>query len=193
MPNHNGLSRYTTILSTLKLQKFPTLNDLLDKINASEVKKIAERTLQRDFVELENLGIKISYSKTQKGYFIDNEQSTHHVSSLNYLLEAQEKVDILLENKSLLAQNNAKIHFEKNNIDSENINLKQIINALHKNKALYVVYKTFENNESKTYEVIPLFLKQHKNRFYLVSKRILDERIITFSLDRIGSLAYCGD
>lgn len=188
MSNFSNLSRYNSILSFLKRNSYPSIKQLVDKINADNECAISERTFHRYILELEELGIKITYNKSKNGYFIDNENSTNHLSSIFYMLEAQEKMTILLQNQKLISQNNQKIFFETTNTNAENEYLKTILNALNYNLTLKIYYKSFENIESKEFEVQPLALKQHKNRFYLITNRISDKRKITFALDRIKNL-----
>lgn len=188
MSNKNSISRYSSIISALRYKNFPNLEDLLHKINAKADLKITERTLQRDFIEIKNLGIEITYSKKDKGYFIDYENSSTDFETFFYLLEAQDKIDILLENKDLFSQNNKKVRFEDNLYHFNNEFLKQILHHLHHNSPISISYKKFENKEIKIFEVFPKVIKQHQNRFYVITTRIEDGRIITLALDRITEI-----
>ncbi|TAG51880.1 MAG: WYL domain-containing protein [Cytophagales bacterium] len=188
MSNYINLKRLNSILSFLKLNTFPSIVELLDKININNDKSISERTLKRDLDDLEGLGLKISYSKAKNGYFINQDKSSNHLSSLLYLLEAQDKIGILLENKDLLSQNNKKVRFEDDLYQFNSEFLKQILHHLHHNSAISIGYKKFENKENKIFEVFPQVIKQHQNRFYVITTRIEDGRIITLALDRITEI-----
>ncbi len=92
MSKRGYISRYLLIVKKLKAKPYSTYEDLQDYVESQfeylqmqdDTLNIAfsQRTLQRDIREIRNIfGIDIEYSKSNRGYFID--QNAHH--QLSYL------------------------------------------------------------------------------------------------------------
>ena len=86
MSKRGYISRYLLILKKLKTKPYSNFEELLSYIeNQFEFLQMqddtlnigfSKRTLQRDIKEIRNVfGINIEYSKTHKGYFIDQNES----------------------------------------------------------------------------------------------------------------------
>ncbi len=150
---------------------------------------ISKRTFERYIQKLrEEFHINCLYSESSKGYFIEEDDSSH----LNLLLRFTE----LLESASGLErviQNRDKrqniIEIDKNTDNEGTIWLQEIIKAIEHKQSLLIDYSSFDKSKSgKIRTISPWLLKFHKGRWYVLShdKESQSERV--FGLDRILDL-----
>ena len=62
------------------------------------------------------------------------------------------------------------------------------LNAILENRKLKIFYQPFYESEIKEYIVNPLFIKEYKSRWYLISELNEMNKIKTFAFDRIQNL-----
>ena len=142
----------------------------------------SKRTFQRDIKEIRNLfGKDIEYSKSQKGYFI----SQNEMENMNFqrMIEA---FDIF--NSLNLAQDLAPlIHLEKRRPQGTE-NLYGILHAIKKKLLIKFSYQKFWEEEISQRTTEPYALKECKNRWYILAKDNKDGNIKSFALDRLTNL-----
>lgn len=63
-----------------------------------------------------------------------------------------------------------------------------ILEALHERKTLTITYRKFDHIKSKSYEIIPILLKEDKKLWYLIGMNTSKNRLTTLALDRIENL-----
>ena len=66
--------------------------------------------------------------------------------------------------------------------------LPDLLKAIKEHELVTFDYTSFASEKTKNREVLPLLLKEYRNRWYLISFNIEKERIITFGLDRMKNL-----
>ncbi len=66
--------------------------------------------------------------------------------------------------------------------------LNPILNAIKDGKIIYFDYESFQTQKRKARKVLPLLLKEYRNRWYLLCYDLVKEGIITYGLDRIYDL-----
>lgn len=66
--------------------------------------------------------------------------------------------------------------------------LNPILNSIKAGKVIYFDYESFQTQKRKARKVLPLLLKEYRNRWYLLCYDIVKEGIITYALDRIFDL-----
>jgi len=66
--------------------------------------------------------------------------------------------------------------------------LPDILKAIKEREVITFNYTSFATEKTKKRKVMPLLLKEYRNRWYLISYNISKERIITFGLDRMENL-----
>ena len=71
--------------------------------------------------------------------------------------------------------------------------LPDILKAIKEKEVITFSYTSFATEKTKNREVLPLLLKEYRNRWYLISYNISKERIITFGLDRMKDLKLTGN
>lgn len=192
MSKRGYISRYLLILKKLKTKPFSSFDELQDYFEnqlgylqmQDDLLNIgfSKRTFQRDIKEIRNIfGIDIGYSKSQKGYFI----SQNEMENMNFqrMIEA---FDIF--NSLNLAQDlKPFIHLEKRRPQGTE-NLYGLLHAIKNNLQIVFSYQKFWEEKSNIRTVEPYALKEFKNRWYIVAKDINDKEIKTFALDRLKNL-----
>ena len=69
-----------------------------------------------------------------------------------------------------------------------NENLEPLLESIKAKKAIQFNYYNFIKNEHSVRRVQPYLLKEYRNRWYLIGKSELKQKIITFGLDRISDI-----
>jgi predicted DNA-binding transcriptional regulator YafY len=66
--------------------------------------------------------------------------------------------------------------------------LNPLLNSIRRGTAVFFDYESFQTQKRKARKVLPLLLKEYRNRWYLLSYDIVKESIITYALDRMFEL-----
>jgi len=66
--------------------------------------------------------------------------------------------------------------------------LNPLLNSIRKGTAVFFDYESFQTQKRKARKVLPLLLKEYRNRWYLLSYDTSKESIITYALDRMFEL-----
>ena len=192
MSKRGYISRYLLILKKLKVKPYSTYEELQTYIeNQFDYLQMqddnlqigfSKRTLQRDIKEIRNVfGIDIEYSKSQKGYFIS--QNENENMNFQRMMEAFD-----MFNSLNLAQNLTPfIHLEKRRPQGTE-NLYGLLHAIENKLQIKFTYQKFWEEELSQRLVEPYALKEFKNRWYIMAKDSKDNNIKSFALDRLTNL-----
>lgn len=192
MSKRGYISRYLLILKKLKVKPYSTYEELQTFIeNQFDYLQMqddnlqigfSKRTLQRDINEIRNVfGIDIEYSKSQKGYFIS--QNENENMNFQRMMEAFD-----MFNSLNLAQNLTPfIHLEKRRPQGTE-NLYGLLHAIKNRLQIKFTYQKFWEEELSQRLVEPYALKEFKNRWYIMAKDSKDNNIKSFALDRLTNL-----
>lgn len=85
-------------------------------------------------------------------------------------------------------QLNSFIQFETAPSSGGSEMLGELFEAIKNNVVIHFNYGTFQTGKVKPRSVLPLFLKEYRNRWYLISFDLEKNKIITYALDRIVGL-----
>ncbi len=66
--------------------------------------------------------------------------------------------------------------------------LNPLLTAIKARQVVYFDYESFQTQKRKARKVVPLLLKEYRNRWYLLSYDLVKEGIITYGLDRMFNL-----
>ncbi len=193
------------------LKKQWTLKELEDTINvrllADNRTPIAKRTLQNDLDELRAKGAPIESFKIGYQYFFHYTDATFSVKK-QPISERDKRT--LQEAASLLSQFKELPHYQALQdtllqidcwIDGEVRSLIQfdsneyqgyehlptLYEAVKNRKALRIKYQDFEQTEGKTYTMHPYFMKEYRNRWYVVGQ-VDNGSLYNLALDRIKDI-----
>ncbi len=192
MSKRGYISRYLLILKKLKAKPYSTYEELQSYIDnqfdflqmQDDTLNIgfSKRTLQRDIREISNIfGIDIEYSKPEKGYFI-NQNQTENIN-FQRMIEAFDMFNSL----NLAQELTPFIHLEKRKPQGTE-NLYGLLHAIKNNFQIQFFYQKFWEDGISSRIVEPYALKEFKNRWYIMAKDSKDNSIKSFALDRITNL-----
>lgn len=192
MSKKGYISRYLIILNKLRQKKYCSYNELASHIkNQQELLRLGDesldigdskRTIQRDIKEIRELfGIDIAYSRREKGYQLVQSDS----ENLNFQrrLEAFDMINSLNIKDDL----NPIVKLE-NRQPSGTEHLYGIIHAVKNHFIIQFTYHKFWEDKLTERICEPFFLKEFRNRWYVVAKDHKDSKTKTFGLDRISNL-----
>lgn len=66
--------------------------------------------------------------------------------------------------------------------------LSPLLTSIRLSTAVFFDYESFLTQQRKARKVLPLLLKEYRNRWYLISYDVVKETIITYALDRMSNL-----
>ena len=192
MSKRGYISRYLLILKKLKVKPYSTYEELQTYIeNQFDYLQMqddnlqigfSKRTLQRDIKEIRNVfGIDIEYSKSQKGYFIS--QNENENMNFQRMMEAFDMFNSL----NLAQDLTPFIHLEKRRPQGTE-NLYGLLHAIKNRLQIKFNYQKFWEEELSQRFVEPYALKEFKNRWYIMAKDSKDNNIKSFALDRLTNL-----
>ena len=192
MSKRGYISRYLLILKKLKVKPYSTYEELQTYIeNQFDYLQMqddnlqigfSKRTLQRDIKEIRNVfGIDIEYSKSQKGYFIS--QNENENMNFQRMMEAFDMFNSL----NLAQDLTPFIHLEKRRPQGTE-NLYGLLHAIKNRLQIKFTYQKFWEEELSQRLVEPYALKEFKNRWYIMAKDSKDNNIKSFALDRLTNL-----
>jgi len=186
------IHRFLLIFKKLKIKPYTTYEELRDFIeNQLEYLQMnddtlnmgfSKRTLQRDIKEIRNLfGVDIEYSKTSKGYFINQSE----VENMNFQ-RMIESFDMFSSLK--LAQDLTPfIHLEKRRpLGTEN--LYGLLHAIKNRFQIKFSYQKYWQDVKTHRKANPYAMKEFKDRWYLMAKDSKDGIVKSFPLDRLTDL-----
>ncbi len=185
MSKREAITRYSLIIK--KVEKHPcTFDEIYDYLEReSELREydfaVSKRTFQRDLDEIRSIfDIDIQFDFSRKVYFISEGDQPN---AQYRLLEAFDTFNALNITEGISKY----IQFEQR----RPLGTEHLYGLLHaiKNKLLakFEYYKFWD--QTVTHRLVePFFLKEARNRWYVVAKDSNDNRIKTFGLDRISEL-----
>lgn len=80
------------------------------------------------------------------------------------------------------------IQFEAAVSTGGNEYLPTLLEGIQAKKRVWFLYTSFQQQQAKPRKVSPLFLKEYRNRWYLISYDTQKQDIVTFALDRMSEL-----
>jgi predicted DNA-binding transcriptional regulator YafY len=186
------ISRYLLIIKKLKSKPYATLEELQRYIdNKTDYLQMqddtlnmgfSKRTFQRDMKEIKNLfGIDIEYSRTNKGYFINQNE----MDNMNFqrMMEAFDMFNSLNMAQDL----SPFIHLEKRRPQGTE-NLYGLLHAIKNKLQIRFDYEKFWEEEISHRMAEPYGLKEFNNRWYVMAKDCKDGNVKSFALDRLSNL-----
>jgi len=80
------------------------------------------------------------------------------------------------------------VQFETEQKIKGNEYLENILSAIKSNKVIQFGYQSYQSKIAKIRRIHPYLLKEYRNRWYLIGKSELKDKILTFGLDRVYDL-----
>ena len=186
------ISRYFLIIKKLQTKPYATYEDIQNyienKLGYLQIQDenltvgFSKRTFQRDIREIRKLfGRDIEYSKTNKGYFISQLETTN--MNFQRMIEAFDMFNSL----NLAEDLTPFIHLEKRRPQGTE-NLYGLLHAIKNKFQIKFSYQKIWEEEISQRTTEPYAMKEFKNRWYLMAKDCKDDNIKSFALDRLTEL-----
>lgn len=185
MSKRESITRYNLIIKKLRKQsanfneisEYLALESELQSYNFS----ISKRTFQRDLDDIRSIyNIDIRFDSSNKVYYIDVEQ---HPEINERLLEAFDIFNAL--NISDRLSNYIQLE-QRKPMGTEN--LFGLLHAIRNRFLISFTYQKYWDGVFSERKVEPYFLKEFKNRWYIVANDLKDNHIKSFALDRLTHL-----
>ena len=197
-----------------KYKPFPTKNDLREAceeelFGSIDGVHICDSTIEKDMYAMKmEHDAPIKYSKREKGYYYDDPEFTmndipltdNDMEAISFaaktLMQFKDvslfrqfgsAIDKIVDHVAVSQDEDAGqfIQFEAAVADGGNEFLTPLLQAIKLNQYVTFDYASFVSGELKPRKVIPLLLKQYRNRWYLISFDESKQDYITYALDRI--------
>lgn len=154
----------------------------------------------------------IRYSKKNGGYFYEDPEfsindvplSEDELSSIRFAVSTLQQfrevpffqqfgmaIDKIVDRVAVGEQNQEMskyIQFEAAVSTGGNEYLPTLLEGIQAQKRVWFMYTSFQQQQSKPRKVSPLFLKEYRNRWYLICFDLQKQDISTFALDRMTEL-----
>jgi predicted DNA-binding transcriptional regulator YafY len=176
---------------------------------------ICDSTIEKDLFAMRmDHDAPIKYSKREKGYYYEDENysidniplSEDDIEAIKFATQTLMQfkdvsmfkqfgfaIDKIFD-RVHIAQNPTEASVE-NYVQFETVPetegtefLAPILNAIKEKKVITFDYTSFVSKKTKSRKVLPLLLKEYRNRWYLICFSLGKQKIITFGLDRMDNL-----
>ena len=195
MSKQGYIARYFNIVRKLSQQKYCSFENLerflerefeMLQINDDTLEfNFSKRTLQRDIKEIRNvLGIDIMYSRSQKGYYIIQDDY-----SSDLFLKTLEEINSFSALK-LTNSLESIVYLEKRKPKRAEF-LPDIVQAIKRKKKIEFHYQKFGEEKETIRKVSPIAIREHNNRWYLIA----DDKgtVKNFGLERMNKVKILSD
>ena len=172
---------------------------------------ICHSTIEKDIFSMRmEHDAPIVYSKKERGYFYTDSSFTmddvpltekditaikaastilHQFKNTNlfgqYEFAIQKILDRAISSQKTVSNEEETIQFESLPTVRGNENLELLLNAINQKQIVQFSYYNFVKEEKTVRRVHPYLLKEYRNRWYLIGKSELKNKVVTFGLDRI--------
>jgi len=181
---------------------------------------ICDSTIEKDLYAMRmDHDAPIKYSKREKGYFYDDETycidniplSEDDIDAIKFAtttLMQFKDVSMFKQFGFAIDKIFDRVHISSNPLEESVDNfvqfesvpetegteyLPQILKAIKEKLIIQFDYTSFVSEKTKPRQVVPLLLKEYRNRWYLISYSLLKKKVITFGLDRISNFLVTED
>lgn len=176
---------------------------------------ICDSTIEKDMFAMKmEHDAPIKYSKRDKGYYYEDENfsindiplSEDDIEAIkfatNTLIQFRDSamfkqfgfaIDKIFDRVNISQDPNAEdisnlVQFEVGVSAAGNDFLAPLLNAIRQKNIVHFDYESFVNGKKKSRQVVPLLLKEYRNRWYLITFDSNKENIITYALERMENL-----
>ena len=185
--------KYAWLVETLRKSGRLTFEEInqrwIDDKDLSGGVELSKRTFHKWRIAAEEMfGIVIDCER-KGGYhfFISTEDEIAGNDLRLWLMNTINTTNTLIANQRL----KSRISLEK--VPSGQLYLEKILSAMDKNVAVKIEYQSFWRTESDVFEVEPYCVKLFKQRWYMVGRSPLLDKVMIYGLDRIYELSIMDD
>lgn len=181
---------------------------------------ICDSTIEKDLFAMRmEHDAPIKYSKREKGYFYEDEDysidniplSEDDIDAIKFAtttLMQFKDVGMFKQFGFAIDKIFDRVHISSNPLEESVDNFVQfesvpetlgteflplLLKAIKEKLIVNFNYTSFISEKTKSRQVVPLLLKEYRNRWYLISFSLAKKKVITFGLDRISDLIVTED
>lgn len=179
---------------------------------------ICDSTIEKDMFNMKmEHDAPIKYSKLHRGYYYENPDfsindiplTEQELSSIKFAVNTLQQfrevpffkefgsaIDKIVDRVSVDhndGQMDNYIQFEESYSTGGNQFLNKLLEAIQMNKKVWFQYGSFRATGKKPRKVSPIYLKEYRNRWYLLSYDGVKKHITTYALDRMEDLEITED
>lgn len=186
-----------------------------EELFGTDAKHICDSTIEKDlrYMRVEH-DAPILYSRLNKGYYYSDENYALDQMPLSEAdvdaIKVAANILSQFKNTSLFSQFEVAIdkivnrvtiskdvqdvaidkfvQFETAQSIDGNEHLEKVLEAIKANSVVQFSYQSFQSNVSKIRRIHPYLLKEYRNRWYLIGKSEIKDKVLTFGLDRVSDL-----
>ncbi|MCF8274959.1 MAG: WYL domain-containing protein [Flavobacteriaceae bacterium] len=159
---------------------YRTKKEIIQRLKESDL-GVVPKTVERDLKFLKNQGYEIEYIRGS-GYILKH--SEEFVSELLNRIKKVSKLKKTMDDKTGLSE-----YILDNSVQMEGIDLiPEIFKGLEEKRYIEFVHTKHGSQTSKDYKVIPLWLKEYDDYWYIIALPIGEKIVKSFGLDRIKHL-----
>ncbi len=173
---------------------------------------ICDSTIEKDLFNMKmEHDAPIKYSKRERGYYYEDENysindipltedeltsikyavdTLHQFKDAPFFKEFGNAIDKIVDRISIGTDHNETAHyvqFESVTSVGGNEYLPLLLEAIQRKKQVWFLYTPHKDHIEKPRKVTPLFLKEYRNRWYLISYDAKQKGIRTFALERMDT------
>lgn len=182
------IQRYLLLIRKVRKHPYITLDELRRDVEQELIARgelilgLSQRTIERDIREIRSaLGISIDYSRSERGYFIPQDEVTS--SDLERILEPFEILTAMRQDTGV---QDFIITERRRAVGTEH--LYGLVYAIRSGLCVAFDYCKFWSADTSHRIIEPYALKETRGRWYVVGIDLADRQLKTFGLDRIACL-----
>lgn len=183
---------------------------------ASDGVNICDSTIEKDMFAMKmEHDAPIKYSKKNGGYYYEDADfsindiplTEEDLSAIRFALKTLTQfrevnlfqqfgnaIDKIVDRVSIASDPQDKaleefVHFESAVSSGGNEYLPVLLEAIKNSLVTRFIYSSFLSGKAKERSVLPLLLKEYRNRWYLITHDLDKKEIITYALDRLSDLS----
>lgn len=159
---------------------YRTKKGIIERLKESEL-DVVPKTVERDLTFLKNQGYEIEYYRG-RGYILKH--SEEFQSELLNRIKSSSKLKKIVGEETEFSD-----YILDNSVQMEGIDLvPEMFQALQEKKNIEFIHTKHGSRTSTDYKVVPLWLKEYDDYWYIIALPIGEKTVKSFGLDRITHL-----
>jgi len=187
MSRQGTIKRHSLIIEKINFGQYPSFSEIHDYLHEFGFEQ-TKRTTERDIGVIRNeFGIELTYNRSKRGYFIDEDSSFNIDSFLRYL-EIVNSASLLAESLTDSKESMNHISFDQS-VGLKGVEyLSTILQSIKEHRRIRITHHTFYSDKSRKFKLEPYLLKEYQNRWYIIAIVCGMNEQRTFAIDRLEGL-----
>jgi len=181
------LSRMLAIINRVKNNNYLNSKEELNQYLFDNDFVCGNRTIERDLAAIkDHFGIHISFNRKLNRYHINEDADAIDQEKIQKLLKLSQQYSNAGSIIKTTLSKNKHIQYEEQTESNEILTKLQLfLEAIPTEKIIEIHYQAFQQTTIKVEKVIPILVKQSKNRWYLIAQTKPENLLKTYGFERI--------